>query len=338
MKTYTLNDAPLRLYGVPFYEKTGRMIRFPDELIAQMDAPQSMAFLGKRTPGTRVRFRTDAKAVTVSLTFATMSVDRGMSIYACQSAAVYEGTEPGAKFRGLVPAPNYETKSFSGAVALSGTMNDVTVYLPRNEQIENVSITVEDDAAVLPPTPYTYEKPVVFYGSSITEGGCCENVANAYVTLVSRRLNTDFLNLGFSGSARGELAVADFINTLDMSVLVYDYDHNAPTAEHLQKTHRPFFERIREKHPTLPVIMMTRPAGAFYLENPDTAKRREIIRATFDAARAKGDENVYFLDGGEFFPIEERENCLVDGTHPNDLGFKYMADALTPVLKKVLEK
>ena len=91
------------------------------------------------------------------------------------------------------------------------------------------------------PTPYVVEKPIVFYGSSITEGGCASRVTNAYPALLSKWLNADYINLGFSGSAKGEIPVAEFIAEQSMSAFVYDYDHNAPNPEHLAATHEAFF-------------------------------------------------------------------------------------------------
>ena len=186
------------------------------------------------------------------------------------------------------------------------------------------------------PTPYRYEKPVLYYGSSITEGGIANSPANGYNAILSRRLDADYINLGFSGNAKGELAMADYINTLDFSVFVYDYDHNAPTVEHLAATHEPFFRRIREAHPTVPVIMLTRPHATY---GEDEIARRAVVKATYDHAKAEGDENVYFIDGETYFlDYPERELCFIDTIHPNDIGFLRMADTIEPLLKKLLSE
>lgn len=110
---------------------------------------------------------------------------------------------------------------------------------------------------------YAVKKPVVYYGSSITQGACASRPGNCYESILSRRLDCDYINLGFSGSAKGEDAIVDYIIGLDMSVFVMDYDYNAPTPEHLEKTHSKMFKAIRAEHPTLPIIIMPRPK--FYL-------------------------------------------------------------------------
>ena len=80
---------------------------------------------------------------------------------------------------------------------------------------------------------YRIKKPVVYYGSSITQGGCASKPGSSYESILSRRFDCDYINLGFSGTAKGEDEIVDYIKGLEMSVFVMDYDHNAPTTEHL---------------------------------------------------------------------------------------------------------
>ncbi len=329
MKTYTHLDAPLKVFGVPFFEEKKIFDRLPGDVRAQIP---SLSFLGKRTPGARIGFRTDATEFTVEITLETLSPDIGMSLFSCQSVEVLIGDRKNAKFAGLVSPPDYNTKTFSKTFKKSGEMEDVLLLLPRNEVISEVKVSLPDEANVEAPTPYKYG-PILYYGSSITEGGCCCRMANAYNALLSLWLDVDYYNFGFSGSAKGEPEMADYINTLDFSVFVLDYDHNAPTAEHLEKTHYPFYKKIRDKNPNTPIIMMSRPNFGYW---PDDGARRDIVRATYQKALRDGDKNVYFMDGETFFGTEDREACTIDTTHPNDLGFYRMAKVIEPVLKRAL--
>ena len=166
-------------------------------------------------------------------------------------------------------------------------------------------------------------------------GGCASRPGNAYPAILSRRLNVDHVNLGFSGGGRGEEPIADYIASLPMRVFVMDYDHNAPNAAHLFATHEPMFRKIREKQPDLPVVMMT--ATTMPRFSDDRAKRREIIRSTYLHAKEAGDENVYFVDGGALLDPYS-DYATVDGAHPNDYGFVVIADALEKILSEILKK
>ena len=331
MQTYTLFDKPLQVSGVPFFEASRRLTRLPEELLAQFP---HLAHIGRRCPGGRVAFATDSPSFTVKVALKTLAVDAGMSLFASQSAHIMVGQRENARHLGIVNPPDYETLVFQRSFQKSPQMEQITVYFPRNEQLENIVISVEDGATVTAPTPYRYEKPVVFYGSSITEGGCACNVTNSYPAILSRWLDFDFINLGLSGSAFGEPEMADYINTLGMSAFVYDYDHNAPTPQHLEQTHKPFFDRIRQANPRLPILMMTRPREIY---DEDCRIRRDIVRATYESALAAGDQNVYFIDGETFYGPTDRNLCSFDDCHPNDLGFFRMATVMRPVLEKMLK-
>jgi lysophospholipase L1-like esterase len=148
-------------------------------------------------------------------------------------------------------------------------------------------------------------------------------------------IDTDYYCFGFSGNCKGDLPIADFFNTLDFSIFVYDYDHNAPTVEHLKATHEPFYKAIRKANPSTPIIMMTRPRP--YLTD-DEAQRRMVVKTTYENAIKNGDKNVYFIDGTSFFDGNDSELCFVDALHPNDLGFFKMATRIEPLIKSLLEE
>ena len=332
MQTYSYKSPEIKVFGIPHFDDTKCLHRLPDEVLEKVP---SLSFLGKRPHGARLGFMTDATEFVLSIEFETLSPDIGMAIYSCQAALVYAGDRQDPRFLGMCRPANYKTMSFEAKFKKgNGNLEDILIWLPRNEIISDVKVSFPEGATVCPPTPYKYSKPIVYYGSSITEGGCAYNVNNGYNAIISQHLDTDYINLGFSGNAKGELAIADFINTLEMSIFVYDYDHNAPTVEHLAATHEPFSKRIREKNPELPVIMMTRPAIT-YGENEQ--KRREVVLATYRNALDAGDKNVYFIDGEKFFGDKDRHLCTADGVHPNDLGFHRMAECVEPVIRKILE-
>jgi lysophospholipase L1-like esterase len=119
-----------------------------------------------------------------------------------------------------------------------------------------------------------------------------------------------------------------------MSAFVLDYDYNAPTAEHLQNTHESFFRIVRDANPELPIVMLSRPS---YLQTEVVRERLEIIRTTYQNAVARGDRNVYLIDGRALMELAGNEGT-VDGAHPTDLGFASMANALAPVLERAVRK
>lgn len=212
-------------------------------------------------------------------------------------------------------------------------LSDITIHMPPYGHVSSVLVGVKKGSKIDRPTPYMDINPVVFYGSSITQGAAASRPGNIYQNILSRRLNFDFINLGFSGNCKGEPEMAEYINSLDMSVFVYDYDHNAKNLEDLVATHEAFYRLIREKNPSLPIVFMSRP---LYLLNDVEVQRLAHIREVYERAKANGD-NVYFIDGSKTSENFGMHDSTVDGVHPNDLGFFGIAEKLEPVLKKIFD-
>jgi hypothetical protein len=92
------------------------------------------------------------------------------------------------------------------------------------------------------------------------------------------------------------------------------------------------FKAIREAHPSLPIIMMSRPK---YKLNKEEKARLDIIKTIYNNAISNGDKNVYLIEGRTLMRLAKTDGT-VDNCHPTDLGFYSMASAIIPVLKKIL--
>jgi hypothetical protein len=216
---------------------------------------------------------------------------------------------------------------------LEGGTKECTVYLPLYNGIKNMQIGISPEAKISAPLDFAVENPVIFYGSSITQGGCASRPGNSYTNILTRWLDAPSVNMGFSGSGKGETVIAKAIAEANPSVFVMDYDHNAPTVEYLEKTHEKFFSAFRQIQSSTPVIFVSK--CDFHGAENDII-RRNIIRKTWENAVNAGDRNVYFVDGETLFGEKDRDACTVDRCHPNDLGFMRMAEVLYPTLKKAL--
>ncbi len=336
MKYYHITDVPFKIYGLAVINREKRQYYRVTEGI--MEKLPQYEFLGRRAVGGRVRFQTDSVNLCVRMTLAQTKEDINIPLSGSAGADIYSGRGKEARFLGYIAPKEHimEEITVEKTFIKKEEMETITINLPRNDHLLSMEIGIDEGARLEPAEEYTYAKPVVFYGSSITEGGCASRVGNSYANLVCRWLDADFYNFGFSGSARGEMEFAEYIAGLpEMGLLVYDYDHNAPTAEHLEQTHERFFKRVRQAYPDVPVIMLSRPDVDG--DEEDCAARREIVRKTYENAVSAGDKNVRFIDGFTLFGEEGRAECTVDGTHPNALGFMRMAEKIYPVMKEALE-
>lgn len=328
IKFFDVRENPFKIHGV-FYEN-GKFRRMPE--CAAREVSEGVFALHANTAGGRVRFKTDSPYVAIHAEMSAMGKMPHFALTGSAGFDLYIRDEKERYFKSFIPPFNI-TDGYESIVEFeSSDMREITINFPLYSEVKRLFVGVSEKSVLSSPTPYNREKPIVFYGSSITQGGCASRPGLSYESILSRAFDTDYINLGFSGNAKAEERMAEHIKNLDMSVFVYDYDHNAPTMQHLAETHEKFFLAVRSAHPDLPVIMMSRPK---FILTEEEEERLGVINTTYENAKKRGDKNVYLIDGKTLMALAENEGT-VDDCHPNDLGFMSMAKALEKVLMEIL--
>ncbi len=332
---YDVKEAPFELYGLynPLTEE--KYMRMPDE--AARNASNDVWDKIYQTAGGRVRFATDSENLVISFDPVNNSIGPHYTPLLGGGFDLYCDSEVGNPFvtstrtRKLIAHEHIEYP-----VELGPGMKEFTLNFPLYGGVKNLKLGFDEGAAVRKHRPYTHTVPIVYYGSSITQGACASRPGTCYEAIISRMLDCDYINLGFNGSAKGEKAIAEYIASLNMSAFVCDYDHNADPPM-LAETHFRMYEIIREKHPDMPYFMVSRPDYRFFSKNNKHNEMRVVIMESYLKAYGNGDKNVWFVDGAAFFAGDERGDCTMEGTHPTDLGFRRMANNIGDALKNVLK-
>ena len=317
-------EKPFEINGV-FYEED-KYVRLPAETAKNVN--EGVGTLFACTAGGRVRFRTDSPFVAINcktntefrMSHIPLNGSCGMDLFA-------DNTFVGTFFAYYFFKGGYESILYPKN---SGEY-EVVINMPLYCGVSELFIGLKEGSTIKAPTPYDDVPPIVYYGSSITQGGCASRPGNCYQHMIQREMNIDHINLGFSGAARAEENMINYLNSLDMSLFVMDYDHNAPSLEYLKSTHENLYRRIREAKPDLPILIISKPD----MQGAEAYERRDFIRANYEKFVAEGDKNVYYIDGSTFFP--EIGLCTVDGCHPSDLGFYFMAKKIGAEIKKILK-
>lgn len=342
---YDASDAPFDLHGVTYgtyADGTPGYIRLPFKVAEATNS--GIVSLYRHTAGGKVLFRTDSPFIAIH---AEMPDVGHMAHFAPSGSSAFDLfalREDGWWFHSAFLAPYDMQGGYESRMYTHLGEHDFMINFPTYSAVSRLLIGVQKGAKIAPPAwHYRNDKPVVFYGSSITQGGCTSRPGNAYEEIISRAMDLDVRNLGFSGSCHAEMPMIDYIAEQPMAALVYDYDHNDASVPLLAERHERGYLAIRKKNPDLPIVIVTRPdSQPFHPEGDATAgypfnRRvcRDLIYGTYERARARG-ENVYFVDGYDFFPASLRRAETVDGCHPNDIGFYFMAKAIGAALSEAL--
>jgi len=322
-----LNDNFV-LKGV-FYDN-GCYKRMPTDVAESVS--DGVKYLHYHTSGGRLLFETDSEYVAISvkgksdhMAHMAFTGSKGFDMYLFEKGNF-------EYYRTFVP-PSAHCHSFENIIEFGKKeRRKIMLHFPLYGGVEELNIGLEKDAVLESFDPYKKDEMLVCYGSSITQGGCASRPGNNYPAIVSRKTMTDFVCLGFSGNAHGEDTMSEYLASLPMSLFVLDYDHNdLLEPEKLAVRHPKLYRKVREKHPDIPVIMLSSP-WSMTRENPG-AKSREVVINTYEEAKENG-ENVYFVDGEKMFGTEFADCASVDGCHPNDFGFVKMAEAVLEVINE----
>lgn len=323
---YDIDDAPIRIHGV--YREGEQYVRMPRAIAETVS--DGVGRLCMHTTGGRVRFVTDSPYIAISIRVRNFSKFSFFPLSGTVGCDLYGGT----RYFGTFYPPLDLTNTYESVVDIfDPAEREYTVNMPLYSAVEQMYIGIKEGSVLKAAPDYANEKPVVYYGSSITHGGCASRPGNNYESIIGRQYGYDFINLGFAGYAKGEEEIAYYIAGLDMTAFVYDYDHNAPTLEYYRETHERMFKIIRAAQPDLPIIMMTRPK--YYL-SPEEKERVAVMMQTYENAIAAGDQHVYYIKGCDLLSEDIRESALVDNCHPTDGGFASIAKVLGGRLREIL--
>lgn len=331
-------DKRISLHGLGWLRENRKrkdFRRLPDR--AAPDLSEGVQFLSHCPASVFLSFFTDASDISVDLTIADLEKMNHMAATGMAGAELYfrEGSQwhPIGTVR-----PSFTERKFVGSVLANAPKErrEYRLYLPLYKRIERIAVGISPGSKV-EPSP-AIGKPLFFYGTSITQGGCANTSGSDFVSLLGRTLNREVINFGFSGNGKGEPEIARLIREVNAEAFILDYLANV-SSELLEKTLPDFVSLLREKHPTTPIILVGNVAYNQTLMDQklwlELDRKREVLMAVYLNRRSAGDTNLHFIDGHGLLPIAQT-GVFVDGVHPTSHGFALVAERLAPQLARIL--
>ncbi|WP_207514717.1 SGNH/GDSL hydrolase family protein [Longitalea luteola] len=224
---------------------------------------------------------------------------------------------------------------------MDSSMKQFMLYLPLYNGVSELQIGVQNNAVIQQPGKpgVNKAKRVVVYGSSVVQGASASRPGMAYPAILQRRTGYDVINLGFSGSAKMEPALATYLATVPADCYVLDCIPN-PSPEQIRERSYSFIKYLREHQPTIPIIVVEtvfRQNGYWDQKVGKTVKEQNNeIRKTFERLQKEGYKNIYYITTDKL--IGNDHEATIDGIHLTDVGFMRIADAILPVIKKALKE
>ncbi|MHB1080225.1 MAG: SGNH/GDSL hydrolase family protein [Prosthecobacter sp.] len=314
-------------------------LRWFDRLPAKAEKTVTPAVWGlsRDSAGMMVRFKTNANSIycrydllKANLAMPAMPATgvSGLDLYARDEKGQWKWvtcTKPDKQ--------HVETVMIGG---LTPGEHEFAAYLPLYNGIEKLEIGVPADAKFEGLAPR--EKPIVFYGTSITHGANASRPGMVHTAILGRHLDRPVINIGFSGNGKMDAAVGDLINELDPAVIVIDCLPNMGPADVTAKC-VPLVKQLRSKHATTPIILVEdrRNTNSWIL--PSKAKFHDdnhaALKAAYEQLKKEKVVNLHYIGGDALYGTDAEGSN--DASHGTDLGFLRQAEIFEPVLRKALK-
>ncbi|MBR1588815.1 MAG: nucleoside hydrolase [Kiritimatiellae bacterium] len=325
-----IDGRNLPLEGKPFADVKRFYDRMPASLESNTNVNRGVWGQCHNTAGECFRFTTDATRLRIqwSLVSGRLAMPH-MPATGVSGIDVYGWTEG----KGWVFVKNGRPLQQDNELAIDWQRGrPIMIYLPLYNGISSFKVGVAKGTKVAPLAPRAsgVTKPVVFYGTSITHGGCASRPGMAWVNIAARKADVPAVNLGFSGSGKMELDLAAVVARIDASCYVLDCLWNMK-PQMVRERFEPFVRELRRLRPDVPIVC-AEDCSTFR----DSTEKGAIAKAVVDKLLAEGWKGLSWLPNTEQMTRDTEE--AVDGCHPNDWGMAHMGEGFARAIRKALGK
>lgn len=319
-----------------------RYQRLPDSLESQVKRP-ALYYNGRHSSGMAIRFDSDAPAIHVKwksvimnrLDQMTPTGVRGLDIYAMMPDSSWTFVNSAR--------PDLENPVTGTCVIdnMDAVPRRYMLYLSLYDCVDSLYIGVPQGYGVSGPDLELprVDRPVVYYGTSLVHGGCVNRPGMSHTNILRRRLNRDFINLGFGGNGQLDLEIAHVIAAVpDPGLVILDFVPNCSSGQ-IDTLMIPFTRIIRASHPDVPILFiecLDHPKCRFDTALRDAvARHNAMMRRRYDDLVAGGiGGNIHYLPSAGL--LGDDNEHTVDALHMTDLGSTRFADSLEPVIRHLL--
>lgn len=245
MKEIIVTDPVLTVRGLEYWEENKPdLFRLPKSKMSSIDS--YLFRLGTMPSGGVIEFYSDATEISLKLR-GNASENPNLTRIAKIGVDLYVDNKFMENFvlndKGVMKDKiNLSSKKFK----------EFKLYLPLYEKISIDSILLNENAKI---KKVNSNKPrVLFYGSSITQGSSASNPGLSYPAILSRDLDFEMLNFGFSGNGLAQKEIIDLIKHINVDIFVIDFWAN-PSVD-LYKEKLPYMiQSIRTINMNVPIIV-----------------------------------------------------------------------------------
>lgn len=290
-------------------------------------------YLSRQPAGISIHFSTNAPSLSAKWDgFNAMNHMPATSVSGLDLYVRHEG-----KWKWLaVGRPSAELNEAQLIEDMPAESRDYILYLPLYNPVHKIELGIPGTFE-LKPSPPRKKKPVVFYGTSITQGGCASRPGMCYTAILGRRLDNPVINLGFSGNGIMEPEVIALLCELNPAIYVLD---NMPNMEEKSINEREelAIRKLNAARPKAHILLVDSMLYCdAFLKKPRMNRYASSNRAqyaVYEKLVREGMKNLHYVKDDGLIGTDGE--ATVDGTHFTDAGYLRFSEKLFPLLKNLL--
>jgi hypothetical protein len=290
--------------------------------------------LSKSSAGISIRFLSNTKTIRVKWELLNDTKMNHMAETGIKGIDLYFKTGDGWQYVNTA-RPAGKVNNFLLISNMKGERREYKMYLPLYDGVTKLEVGI-DSLSYFEKPPESSGRPIVFYGTSITQGGCASRPGMVHTNIISRKLNIECINFGFSGNGKMEKPVAELISGIDALFYVMDGTGNM-TPKDIFDNAIPLVEIIRSRHPATPIVFvectMFEKAALDEVTRNTINEKNEMMKSEYKKMIEKGYKNIYYIENTGALGYDHEGT--VDAVHFTDLGFSRYADFLIYKFRKL---
>ncbi len=304
---------------------TEKYSRLPEE--AKDEVRTAVWNLSKNTAGISIRFTSNTSSIDIRWKLDRNIIMSNMTPISSKGFDLYTYRDGKWQFVGVGKPQNAVNNHAS---IINGMLEEDREYLlnfPLYDGVSEVEVGIDQNAYIKKPHKKIIDrsKPIVFYGTSITQGASASRPGLTYSGLIQRKLNKEVINLGFSGNGRFEKEVGKYFMGINPSLIFLDCTPNS-SAKTIRENLPELVEYIRSLNETVPIVFIESIVRDYVHFKKDDGTygtlgyikdQNRALNEIYNRYRGEF-EHLYYVKSDDL--IGDDHEATIDGTHFNDLG------------------
>jgi lysophospholipase L1-like esterase len=305
---------------------------------------QSVWQLSKNSAGISVRFNSNSSKIKIRWTLNSNVYISFMTPIASKGFDLYAYTNQKWQFVGVAHPQGQKQNEATIIIGMESKNREYLLNLPLYDGVSSIEIGIDEGTSISKPTQKIIDTsyPIVFYGTSITQGASASRPGLTYPALLERHFNKEVINLGFSGNGRFDKEIGVYIMTANPSIIILDCTPNSP-AETIRKNLPELIDFIRSVNDTTPIFLVESIIRdfAFFIKGGKTTygtmdfinEQNKALKQVYEV-KSKTEKNIYYVNSENL--IGKDHEATIDGTHFNDLGHFRAYELFRQEIEKII--